>query len=367
MARGSVIRYEGARGTVWRIKYVDASGKQVMETVGSERDGFTEQRALDELERRRVEVRDGFRKPEARAFRQTAQEWHAAERVARGWKPVTATKYRQSAEHLAAHFRGPLEALRSAERVDAYRDEALAAGLAPATVSRHLTVLNLILAWAVRKGLLGSRPTIAYPKVRQRKGVVLTPAQVQLLARSFDDEQARTAFLVFVILKLRRFELQRMRWRDVDLVELRLRIPDSKTETGARSLAIPPGLAVVLTDHLGRSPFRGADELVFCHPGLGSTYRYDRYRPALERAFAKAGLEWPEGFRACHDLRVSGSTNAILAGTHPAQLQQELGHSDYRTTQRYVNLAGTVFTDEAAALERRMLGAPVEDSVENSG
>jgi integrase len=73
------------------------------------------------------------------------------------------------------------------------------------------------------------------------------------------------------------------------------------------------------------------------------------------------------GLPGCHDLRVSGSTNAILAGTHPAQLQQELGHSDYRTTQRYVNLAGTVFADEAAALERRLLGAPVEDSIESTG
>jgi hypothetical protein len=46
---------------------------------------------------------------------------------------------------------------------------------------------------------------------------------------------------------------------------------------------------------------------------------------------------------------------------HPAKLQQELGHSDYSTTQRYVDLAGTVFADEAVLLERRMLGA-VESS-----
>src|SRR5918994_1720361 len=37
----AVIRYDGKRGTVWRIKYADATGRQVMETVGAERDGVT--------------------------------------------------------------------------------------------------------------------------------------------------------------------------------------------------------------------------------------------------------------------------------------------------------------------------------------
>ena len=42
MARGSaVIRYEGSRGAVWRIKFRGTAGKQVMETLGREADGWT--------------------------------------------------------------------------------------------------------------------------------------------------------------------------------------------------------------------------------------------------------------------------------------------------------------------------------------
>ena len=37
----AVIRYDGKRGVSWRIKFTDADGRQVMETVGRERDGFT--------------------------------------------------------------------------------------------------------------------------------------------------------------------------------------------------------------------------------------------------------------------------------------------------------------------------------------
>lgn len=42
----------------------------------------------------------------------------------------------------------------------------------------------------------------------------------------------------------------------------------------------------------------------------------------------------------------------------------KLGHADFRTTQRYVNLAGVVLADEAAALEARMNGGAVESSTD---
>ena len=32
----AVIRYEGKRGVTWRVKYADADGRQVMETLGRE-------------------------------------------------------------------------------------------------------------------------------------------------------------------------------------------------------------------------------------------------------------------------------------------------------------------------------------------
>jgi integrase len=72
---------------------------------------------------------------------------------------------------------------------------------------------------------------------------------------------------------VRRFELQALRWRDVDLVENMLRVADSKTEDGIRSIAIPPSLAEALWQHRRRSAYQGDDELVFCHPQRGTEYR----------------------------------------------------------------------------------------------
>jgi integrase/recombinase XerC len=356
MASGSIIRYAGKRGVVFRIKYLDASGKQCMETVGAERDGMSEKRAREILENRRVAVREGgYSKAEAFSFADAAEAWFNSERVARAWKPGTIGQYRRSREILGDYFCCSVAAIDSG-RITAYRDWALAeGGLSPATVSRHLTVLNLILGWAADNGHLQRKPTVKYPRVRSRKGVALKPAQVQALLRSFEDEQARTAFLTFVTTGLRSSELRALRWRDVDLIENRLRVVDSKTETGARSIAIGKALAEALWQHRRTSAFQGEDEYVFCHPELGNRYRADRFAEALAAAFKAAGIERPEGFRRCHDLRVTCGTNDVQAGMDNARLQAKLGHSDFRTTQRYVNLAGVVFADEAEALERRLL------------
>ena len=93
---------------------------------------------------------------------------------------------------------------------------------------------------------------------------------------------------------------------------------------------------------------------MFARPQASAKSLYAHYRDSLERAFKRAGLKWPEGFRPCHDLRSDGATNQLLAGGSKETLMVKLGHADFRTTQRYVNLAGVVFADDAAALEVRM-------------
>lgn len=71
-----------------------------------------------------------------------------------------------------------------------------------------------------------------------------------------------------------------------------------------------------------------------------------------------AEIEWPEGLRPCHDLRVSGATHDADGNVQEAKMLTKYGWSDPRVAQRYINLAGVVFRDEADALERRLLGTP---------
>jgi integrase len=240
---------------------------------------------------------------------------------------------------------------------------------AAASVSRNLSILHAIYEWAVALELVDRNPTrgVERPAVRQRKGHALRSEQVQALSRSFTDDQDRVAFLTLVLTGVRRSELQARQWRDVDLIENRLRVVDSKTETGERSIAIPPGLAEALWQHRRTTAYKRDGERVFCDPGKGSVYDYRTFSAALRAAYKRAGLEWPERLRPFHDLRVTSITNDAIAGANPIALMTEAGHANMATTKRYLRLAGVVFAEEAEALERRLPGgAPSTHSLPDS-
>ncbi len=146
MPRGAaVVPYDGKRGRVWRVKYVDASGRKVMETVGAERDGVTRKKAEAELRERLVRVeRKGYRRPKRLTFVEYAQTWREEGELRRGWKPGTVWKYRSAVAHLEAVFGSmPLGSIRPRD-VAAYTTEALER-FAPKTVQVQLNVLHNVL------------------------------------------------------------------------------------------------------------------------------------------------------------------------------------------------------------------------------
>lgn len=357
MPRGSaVIPYRGKRGTVWRIKYCDADGQQVQETLGPESDGWSRKKAEAELRERLVRVeRKGYRRPKRMTFAVYAKVWFAEGPTRRGWKASTVAQYKRLERRLVEHFGAmPLDGIRP--RHIAEYVNGISKDLGASTVGRDVDLLHAIFKTAKREELVESNPAegVERPKLPRRSWRILEPMEVTLVARSFVDELARVVFLTLVLTGLRRSELQALRWRDVDLVANVLRVRDSKSEDGVRSIAIPPRLAEKLWQHRRRTQFQGEGELVFSHPERGTPYRYDHFRPALEAALKKAGIE--EHVRPYHDLRHTAITNDAAGGASPIAVMTKAGHSDMRTTKTYLHLAGVVFRDEAKALEDRLLG-----------
>jgi integrase len=127
--------------------------------------------------------------------------------------PVAAIRPRHVAEYVAA----------------ASRDSGAA------TVSRDLAVLHAIFKTAFREELVDRNPAEAAerPKLPPFRPQILEPGEVARVAKAFTDEPARVAFLLLVLTGIRRGELQRLRWRDIDLVGNVLRVVDSKSETDA--------------------------------------------------------------------------------------------------------------------------------------
>lgn len=356
---GAVIRYQGKRGVVWRIKYRDAGGRQAMETVGAERDGMTEKRAKELLADKLSDVRrKGYRRPIKITFDEYADTWFDENAFKRRWSENTRRAYRGGFKRLRAFFGAmPLAGIRP-RHVAAFTAEAVKS-YGPTTVNQDLNLLHNVLTSAVREELLETNPAHRpeRPKAVDHEFTwrILQPAEVAKVLKSFDDERARLVFLTAILTAMRRHELVNLRWADVDFLEGTIRVRKSKTADGYRSIAMPRRLSDALWGHRLATPYKSDSDWVFASPESGRRLNPARWWNAhWKAALAKAGIT--DYVRPFHDARHSSLTHQAAAGSSPIAIMAGAGHASMATTKHYLHLAGVVFKDEADALERRLLG-----------
>jgi integrase/recombinase XerC len=314
-------------------------------------------------------------------FREYAVRWFEEQESKRKWKPGTVQAYRTVRARLLEAF-GPkqLAHVRPGHVAD-YLTDLSKQGYSASVVQRDAAVLSAIFKTAKAAELVESNPVegAELPKQPAFRPPILTPAEVRLILREFTDTWARVLFLTLELTGIRRFEARNLRWRDVDLIENVLKVVDSKSESGVRSIALSSTLAEELWQLRRTSAFAGDDEYVFCHPTLGNPLNPDRYKAKLRAAIEKAGLserfpEWTKkdvsgrrrgGLRAFHDGRHAAITHDAAAGSSAIAVMTKAGHSSMSTTQRYLHLAGAVFREEADRLEERLLGRSSTDLSES--
>jgi len=358
MPRGAaVIRYEGARGVVWRVKYADVDGRQVKETVGREADGVTRKHAEAALRERLVKVETrGWRKPAPTTFRDYSETWLDRAETKRGWKPGTVTATRNRLGHLNNAFGQVAVAAIRPRDVAAFIDDQLATFSAK-TVHIHLNLLHDVLKSAVADELIPANPVsgVERPKVKRNRWRILQPSEVPAVSEAFSDARARRVFLTFILTGLRRSELRALRWGHVNLVEGTLRVVESKSEEGERTIALPAVLVDELMAHYQASAYRSDSDYVFAHPTKGAALDAGWFRDRFLEALAVVGIT--DRIRL-HDLRHAALTNLAATGASPIAVMATAGHRSMATTRQYVHLAGVVFRDDADALGRRLLGTP---------
>jgi site-specific recombinase XerD len=106
-----------------------------------------------------------------------------------------------------------------------------------------------------------------------------------------------------------------------------------------------------LFQHCAQTAYAGDGEHVFCSQTAGPLDPA-RYAETLKLALGKAKIERP--MRPFHDGRHTSITNSTAAGLSPAALMARAGHSDFKTTQGYIDLAGERFREEAESVEERV-------------
>ena len=219
-----------------------------------------------------------------------------------------------------------------------------AKGRAARTVNHHGGRVKAFLRWCERTGRIASSPLQNLPKLnqtrnRRRVRRALTDEELARLFGVADERGRGLWYRMAFFAGLRRSDLRRLRWGDVDLERGAITISRGKAKR-VDEVPIHAELRVALVQagpgHPGARVFPGAVTNV--------TRRKD---------FERAGIALvdEEGRHAdLHALRSSLHTRLAREGVPPQIAQRIMRHADYRTTlSAYTSLE---LLDDAAALAR---------------
>jgi integrase len=405
---GQVIVDERRRSPVYAIRF-NAGGRRQYVTLGSARDGWTQAKAQDELERALAAVRLGtWTPPEPESAPETKQDptfhefssdWFEASKGE--WRESTRLDYEwQLSHHLLKFFcHHRLSQITIAE-VDRYRAAKLAqvkkvervtvvdgkrvkvveqVKLSAASINKTITRLAQILEVAVEYGLIDRNPA----KGKRRRLKASKPASVWLdsaeqitalldAAAELDKEvhtngqhvRRRAILATLTLAGLRIGELIELRWRDVNLADGWITVGASKTDAGVRRIDLLPALRDELSDLKARTRAEGG-ERVFPTPSGGpmspSNVRNRTLAKAVERAnerLAKAeATPLPENLTP-HKLRHTFASLLVALGTDPGAVMDQLGHTDPTFTLR-VYRHGMRRDEKSKAALRELVGVEV--------
>jgi len=219
--------------------------------------------------------------------------------------------------------------------IDRLRRRLLKKDLAPATVKQVLVLLKRIINYGVKRGLCPaidpSKLHFEMPRVNNLKTEDLTPDQLESLLKAIDEDshpQAGPMMKMALFTGMRRSEMLRLKWKDIDFEKGFITLVDPK---GGPDQKIP--LNDAARDFLSNY-VRTGSEYVF--PGRGGKKRSDIKKP-VNTIKEKAGL--PKDFRPLHGLRhVYASMLASSGQVDMYTLQKLLTHKSPSMTQRYAHL-----------------------------
>jgi integrase len=204
--------------------------------------------------------------------------------------------------------------------------------LAPQTVKHLLRLLSRIINFGVKKGLCpGLRFKIEMPQVSNITTEDLNGEQLSKLMEAIKQEydiQAKNFLLMAIYTGMRRGELFKLQWQDIDFDRGFIHIRGPKGGTDAK---IPLSLSAseVLTNH-------PITDSLFVFPGRGGRQR-TRYPKRIDAIREK--IELPKDFRPLHGLRHFFASQLASSGEVDMYvLQRLMTHKSAAMTQRYAHL-----------------------------
>ena len=334
-------RRDGKVAPPYEIRYLDSSGKHRWEVVHGNLDVAEARRAELRLRRRRGERIEPCRQ----TFEQYAQEWLERQAV----RPRTLEIYGWALRcHLIPYF--------GRRRLDQIRVDDVAAFIAQMrrkqykgwTIKSALRPLSIILAQAMRKGLIGINPMSQLERGErpkhddQRPKRILSLEEMRVLIESADNEQHRCLLELLLTGGLRIGEALGLTVADLEPERSLVRIEHQlgrdgtrtllKTDESRRVIDVPSELIRRLLALVNERGARFDPHAFVFASRNGTGLERKVARRALDRAVRNAELAEPKP--TLHDLRHSHASMLIELGCSLIEVQRRLGHRKPDTTLR---------------------------------
>jgi integrase len=210
----------------------------------------------------------------------------------------------------------------------------------PGTVNRHMALIRAMLNWAIDRELIPLQghiwPKKAYmPEPNPRPRFLTDDELERLMNAARPDATMHAAIIVALATGMRRGELLRLTWDDLDFKRETVTILETKTDV-PRSVYLPE-VAVEALKTLRAGKVAQLKGPVWTLPN-GKPIAYFTFNARWLRIRKKAGLPKVR----FHDLRHSCASYLVQAGASLPQVGQILGHSSPQVTMRYAQLLAGV-------------------------
>jgi len=318
-------------GKRWWIDYYDASGERVRSPASA--DKKIAQRMLREAESEADRIRNGGASHGSLdlSLRSLAEQFLEAMKL--HLKPKTLQDYREVMQRLllAKQPRIKVKKLSHLKHatIQSYQVKA-SRKLSPRTINKHVTVLGTMLNWAVQNQLIPANPIRGVrmlPHISTKPQRALSEEEIAELLLAADDE-TRSVWIFFLETGMRKGEVARLTWADLDFESDMIRIrPEIAKSKKGRSIPMSNRVKALLEDRLNSDPAEPSS------PVFSSIRGRPFYTQALAVFHADveaAGID-PEGVHI-HGLRRTFATRLIRAGADPKTVQTLLGHSTLNLT-----------------------------------
>ena len=208
-----------------------------------------------------------------------------------------------------------------------------AAGYANGTCNRPVIflryMLNLASDWGIPNLERNPAKKVQLFEETQRQRF-LSPFEMRALINALENDenvQAAKAIELLLLTGARRNEITQARWEHMNLQQKTMLVPLSKSGK-PRTISLNKAACYLIS----KLPSRGESPWLFPSPITG------RPCPALYYPWARVRKRAGLTDLRLHDLRHSYASNLVNGGVSLYVVQQLLGHTNPRTTQRYAHL-----------------------------